>query len=241
MLELLSPVVPKPHVGYIPHYVGYTARAWGHQGFEKLLAPLSFGASARLGFESVFKSSTQRFQVYCSGKHLLKFFFNDAAKHQPMWNQHPALPAPQTVSALTSRHSCLQSHPHLTLLRHIPGKHLPMAPAFPALHRSTGAAAEVVMIHEPVGPAAGWPGCLADPGVQAAAPASLCPSQAPNEKAKLSQPTQGRAKNWHPFTAPQRLIKGPGKRAEQSVVPRWLLGGVGVKQGLLAISRVFWV
>lgn len=114
-----------------------------------------------------------------------------------------------------------------------------MAPGFPAPHRTTGAAAEVVMIHEPVGPAAGWAGCLADPEVQAETPASLCPPQAPNGKAKLSQPTQGRAKNWHPLTAPQRLIKGPGKRAEQSVVPRWLLGSVGVKQGVLAISGVF--
>lgn len=71
--------------------VVYTDRAWGHQGFEKLSVTLSFGTSARLGFESVFKSSTQRFQVYFSGKHLLKFFFNNAAKRQPMRNHHPAL------------------------------------------------------------------------------------------------------------------------------------------------------
>lgn len=56
------------------------------------------------------------------------------------------------------------------------------------------------------------PGCPADAEMQAASPASLCPPQALNRKAKLSQPTQGRAKIWHPLTAPQCSIKGARSR-----------------------------
>ena len=92
MLELLCPAMPEPHAGC----AGYPASTQGHQGFEKLSVPFTFGTSAKLGFksgfESVFESSTRNLQVYCSGKHLFKLFFNNSAKHQPVQDQHPALP-----------------------------------------------------------------------------------------------------------------------------------------------------
>lgn len=146
-------------------------------------------------------------------------FLNDVVKHQPVQDQHPALPALWYLPS-PSRHSCLQSHPPLTLLRLIPGKHLCLSPASLApcaagkgrmLHAATACWAHV------------WPARVPSRASDVGTP------WGPNGKAKLSQPTQGRAGVWHHSLPRSARSKGlrPGERAEPSVPRRGFCGSVG--------------
>ena len=145
-----------------------------------------------------------------------------------MCDQHSALPAPHMVSSLITRQSFLQTHPLLTLLRHITGKHLSLASALPTLRGTISTAGEGVMIHVPracrtCGPPAGhvaqqtwtcrqhlWaPSALPKPQTGRQSSPNL--RKAGQKSGTLLLPRSARSKGL-----------SPAKRAEQSVVLKWL-------------------
>lgn len=163
-------------------------------------------------------------------------FFNDVVKHQLCRTSTQPFQLFEWYLPSPSRHSCLQSHPPLTLLGLIPEKHFPVSPASLAPCGTTSAAGERGMIHATIAYWAHvWPARVPS------RPSDVGTPWAPNGKAKLSQPTQGRAEVWHLLTAPQRSIKGARSRetcrAERT--PRWLLRSLGVTRAVLATIRAF--
>lgn len=160
-----------------------------------------------------------------------------------MKDQHAAIPAPQIVSALRSRQSCLQSHPPLTLLRHIPAKTPLPGSGIPSTTRDQQCSqgrgddsrAESALDPQPDD----WRAQQSQRRRQCLHAPSALPGPQMGRQSTPNLRKAGQKSGTHllPRSARSKGL-GPGKRVERSVVLRWLLeremGGASHQQGIWA-------